>query len=220
MFMNKNTIEFNDFTLDIPKISKEQYTLLRHILITIEKNQQINNSYYITLNIFKNMSLDKLIELLKLNIKFSISCKKTNSWYGSDVINDIKIVEDKIFFHPASILSEIVLDSKKSSKHAYLKYILFNGIRFKQTLLFLDYMLKLDTNNFTIEVAELKKILELKDSQYHYYSSFNVSVIARIIEDINTKTNYHISYEATKKKEGKTIISLEFDFFNKGLTHA
>jgi len=217
--MNKNTIEFNDFTLDIPKLNKEQYMLLRHILITIRKNQQINNSYYITLNIFKNMSLSKIIELLKQNIKLSISCKKTNSWYGTDIVNDIKIVENKIFFRPASIMHEIVLESKKSKKHAYLKYILFNGIRFKQTLLFLDYVIKLDTNNFTIEVAELKKILELKDSQYQYYSSFNASVIARIIEDINTKTNYHISYHTAKKKNGKTIISLEFCFFNKELNH-
>lgn len=220
MFMNKNTIQFNDFTLDIPRISKEQYSLLRHILIAVEKNNKSNKSYYITLDIFNNMPFDELISLLKTNIKLSITYKNKDSWYGSDVISDIEIVKDKIFFRPASILREVVLDSKQSSKHAYLKYILFNGIRYRQTLLFLDYMLKLDTNNFTIEVMELKKVLGLKEEQYKNFNAFNASVIARIIDDINTKTNYHISYIATKKRNGKKIISLFFDYFNQNLNNA
>jgi len=220
MFMNKNTIEFNDFILDIPRISDEQYILLRHTLIAIEKNKKEHNSYYMRLDIFKNMPFNKLITLLKTNIKISITDSKKNNWYGSDVIHDIEVIEDKIFFRPATILREIVFDSKKSSKHAYLKYILFNGIRYKQTLLFIDYMLKLDTNSFTIEVKELKEVLELKENQYKNFNAFNASVVARIIEDINTKTNYHISYKTTKKKNGKKIISLEFDFFNQELTHA
>lgn len=220
MFMNKNTIEFNDFTLDIPKISKEQYFLLRHVLITIEKNINVNKSYFITSNIFKDMPFDKLVELLKTNIKLSITDKNNNSWYGSDAINDIEIVEDKIFFRPASILREIVLNSKESSKHAYLKYILFNQIRYKQTLLFIDNMLKQKDNHFTIEVAELKKVLELKPTQYKNFNAFNASVIDRIVTDINTKTTYHISYETTKKKNGKKIISLTFDYFNQDFNHA
>jgi plasmid replication initiation protein len=218
--MNKNTIEFNDFILDIPKISKEQYFLLRHILITIEKNINVNKSYFITSSIFKDVPFEELISLLKTNIKLSITDKNKNSWYGSDAINDIEIEDDKIFFRPASILREIVLNSKESSKHAYLKYILFNGIRYKQTLLFIDYMLKKGSNNFTIEVLELKKILELKPTQYKNFNAFNASVIDRIVSDINTKTNYHISYETTKKKNGKKIISLTFDFFNQDLNNA
>jgi len=219
MFMNKNTIEFNNFTLDIPKISKEQYFLLRHILITIEKNINVDKSYFITSSIFKDMSFDELVSLLKTNIKLSITDKNKNSWYGSDAINDIEIEEDKIFFRPASILREIVLNSKKSSKHAYLKYILFNGIRYKQTLLFIDFMVKQTSNNFTIEVSELKRVLELKPTQYKNFNAFNASVVARIVEDINTKTNYHISYTTSTKKNGKKIISLTFDFYNQELSN-
>ena len=211
--MNKNTIEFKEFKLDIPKISKEQYVLLRHILMSIEKNSNVNNSYCITSGIIPHMTFIELIELLKTNIKLSIMYTNKNEWYGTDVINDISIVDGKIFFRPATILVEIVQNSKNSKKHAYLKYILFNGIRYKQTLLFLDYMLNLDKNIFTVEVDMLKKILEL-ENQYKNYNAFKGSVIDKIIEDINTKTNFHISFVTEKKKNGRKIISLTFDYYN------
>ena len=219
MLMNKNTIEFDAFTLDIPKVGKDQYTLLRQVFISIEKDRTIDKSYYFISDIFGKKSFSEIVELLKINIKLSITDKRNNEWYGSDVINDIKIIENKIFFRPASILREIVLQSKHSSKHASLKYILFNGIRYKQTLLFLDYMLNSEPCMFTLTLTEFKKIVELKETQYKNFNALNAAVIDRIIDDINTKTTYCIECTSNRQPDRKKVISVTFNYFDRNLNH-
>ena len=217
MFMNKNTIEFKEFNLEIPKITEAQYTLLRHVLFAIEKNVNMGKRYYIRSDILEDLPFDKLVELLKTNLKISITDIKNNTWYGTNVINDIELKEDKIFFRPANILREIILNAKESPRHSYLKYILFNGIRYKQTLLFIDYMLKQKSMRFTIDVQDLKEVLELAPTQYRNFNAFKASVVDRIVEDINSKTTYRITCDTKKIKNGKRIISLTFEYYKQDI---
>ena len=217
--MNKNIIEFDEFTLDIKKINKEQYTLLRQVFMAIEKNRTIDKSYYFLSDIFGKKSFIEVVELLKTNVKLSIIDNKNNEWYGSDMINDIKLIENKIYFRPASILREIVLQSKHSSKHSHLKYILFNGIRYKPSLLFLNYIFNVNEDMFTLSLSELKKIVELKETQYKNFNALNASVLNRIIDDINTKTTYHIEYKPNTIPNKKKVISVTFSYYNQDIKY-
>ena len=217
MSMNKNTIEFNDFTLDIKKINKDQYTILRQVFIAIDKKQMIDNTYYFLSDIFEQKTFDTLIKILKTNVNFSIIDNKNDEWYGSNIINDIKLIKNKIYFRPASILREIILQSKYSPKHSHLKHILFNGIRYKSSLLFLDYMFSLEKNFFTLELLEFKKIVELKETQYKNFNALKASVIDRIIDDINTKTTYHIECKSNTLPNKKKVISVTFNYYNQDI---
>jgi len=211
MIMNKSEIQFNNIVLDIPRIDEQQYKLLRQVMIAIEDNSNVNNSYYIASSIFGDISFLELTKILKTNIKLCIDYKDKEEWYSSDVISDISIKGDKIFFRPANILHEIIAKSKSKNEHSHLKYILFNGIRYKQTLLFLDYMIT-QKNAFTIELEEFKLLVE-NETNYKHFSSFKATVIQRIIADIITKTSYYITLNHKKNKD-KTI-TLEFNYFNK-----
>jgi len=218
MFMNRNSLVFNDLIIDIPKIDEQQYLLLRHVFIVIDKNKTKNKSYYLPTEVFSHMDNENLIELLKTNIKLSIYDKKSQEWYISDIINDIKVEDDKIFFRPATILRDIILEANTSPKNTYVKYLLFNGIRYKPSLLFIDYILTLGGNKLVIDVQDLKEILEMPD-MYWNFNALNATVISRIIEDINTKTSYKISYSVEKENIGsrKKKITLTFDYYNREL---
>jgi hypothetical protein len=186
-------------------------------MTTIEKDIQFEKTYYIPSDIFVDLSEDEIRNILKTNIKFSITDLNKNDWCTSNIISDVRHTGDKIFFRPANILREIILNSKNSPKHSYLKYVMFNGIRYKQTLLFLDYILHSKKNNFTLTIEEFKTVVELKIDQYKNYNALRSSVLDRILLDINEKTNYHLKITDITKSKGRKVIGLIFDYYDKGL---
>lgn len=212
MVMNNNTIQFSQYFIEVPKMHDNQYLLLRYILMTIEKNQTSTSNYFIARNLFDNLDEKELETLLKKNIEITVRSDK--SWSNSHVINDILIKEDKIFFRPANIIREIILQSTSSSKLSFLKYILFNGIRHKQTLLLLDYILKLDDYMFKTTIEDLKKILELREDQYKNFYALQKSIIDKAIKEINEKTSITIEYTITRK-ERKKVAELSFKYYTK-----
>ncbi|MCF6244358.1 MAG: replication initiation protein [Sulfurovum sp.] len=214
--MNKNTITFGTLIIDVPKLTSDQYLLLRQVLVSIENKNLQNNSYYITSNTFSHLPLLKLQNLLKANVKISFSDNSLKEWYSTDIVSDIRILDDKIFFRPSNMLHEIAVKSKISSKHSYLQYLLFNGIRFKYSLVFLDFLAK-QKGTFVITVKNLKKMLGIEEHKYKNYNAFKKYVILRILDDVNTKTAYDLSVETSTSNNGKKVISLTFTFFNKGL---
>lgn len=216
MLMNVNTINFNSFKIDIPKIDKDQYMLLRLLLRAVEERQTKQSSYFISIDLFPNTTKQKLQNLLKKNIEISVTNKASNTWCNFYVMNDIEISGNKIFFTPAKIIKDIVLESSTTSKKAFLKYILFNGIRHKQTLLLLDYLLRHNKPYFEIEVIELRRILELSKEQYKNFNALKRFVIERAVKEINTKTSINIEYEVTKR-EGRKVTTLSFTYYSKEL---
>jgi len=213
--MNNNTIQFSKYFIEIPKINANQYLLLRYILMTIEKNKMSTNSYFIERNLFdlKDVELEKL---LKKNIEVSIKSRVDSSWSNFHVINDIMLKKDKIFFRPANVIREIILKSTSSSELSFLKYILFNGIRHKQTLLLLDYLLKLKNYMFKTTVQNLKKILELEEDQYKNFYALQKSIIDKAVNEINNKTSITIEYSIVRK-ERKKVTELSFKYYTKRL---
>ncbi len=214
MVMNNNTIQFSQYFIEVPKMHDNQYLLLRYILMTIEKNQTSTSSYFIARNLFDNLDEKELETLLKKNIEITVRSRVDKSWSNFHVINDILIKEDKIFFRPANIIREIILQSTSSSKLSFLKYILFNGIRHKQTLLLLDYILKLDDYMFKTTIEDLKKILELREDQYKNFYALQKSIIDKAIQEINEKTSITIEYTITRK-ERKKVAELSFKYYTK-----
>jgi len=212
MFMNKNKIEFDKFAIEFPRINETLSLILENIFSVIKKDIKQNNLYFIPLSDFGDMPFDEVLMLFKKNIQLSIFDKVDNSWYLSNVINDINIKENKIFFRPSSILYEILLKTQNRDKFFYTECMLLKQIRFKPTLLFLYFLEKQENNIFTLDVSELKKVLEIETHKYKNFNAFNVSVIARMIKEINEKTEYNVSYYANNKNNGKKIFSVSFEF--------
>jgi plasmid replication initiation protein len=212
--MNVNTINFNSFQIEIPKISKEQYFLLRLLLKAVEERQIKQNSYFISIDLFQKTSKKKLQNLLQNNIEIIVKNKASGNWCWFSVMNNIEITKDKIYFTPATVIKEIILESHTSSKKAFLKYILFNGIRHKQTLLLLDYILKLNKSFFEISIKDLRIVFELQLDQYKNFNSLKNFVIERAVKEINEKTSLNIEYEITKK-EGRKVIAVSFTYYSK-----
>lgn len=215
MLMNINTIEFKNFLITVPKLDNNQYTLLRQLLLSIQKNNYENNMHFMSINLFPRINDKELKKLLKKNIEITVVNKETKVWSNFHVINDIEIDKNKIYFTPAKLIREIIQTSEKNTKKSFLKYILFNGIRFKQTLLLIDYILKQEKSFFEISVSDLKKIFEFSEDKYKNYNTFKVRVIDRAVKEINEKTSLYVEYEVTKKI-GKKIENLMFKFYNKG----
>ena len=215
MNMNENTIKLNNLLLDIPKISTEQHTLLGTILKTIKEEKKSENFYLIASSVFPNLSANKIKELLKENVKFTLTDVERNEWFSVNIINEIRVSDDKVFFRPAHILYDIINASTTPPVYFYLKYVLFNGIRYKQTLLFLNYFSKSGKVDFSIELNNLKGVLEFEKHQYSNFSTFRTSVIDRIVKDINEKTRYKITYKTAKKKNATKIISILFNISKK-----
>ncbi len=190
--------------------------LLRLLLRAIEERQTKQSSYFISIDLFPNITKQKLQNLLKKNIEFSVTNKAANTWCNFYVMNDIEICENKIFFTPAKIIKDIVLESNASSKKAFLKYILFNGIRHKQTLLILNYLLRLNKNYFEIEVIELRRVLELTKDQYKNFNALKKFVIERAVKEINEQTSITTAYQVVKR-EGRKVTTLSFTYYSKEL---
>lgn len=215
MLMNMNTIEFNSFLITVPKLDSKQYMLLRHLLSSIQNPHAENDVFFMSINLFPNMDENELKKLLKRNIEITVVNKKTGVWSNFHVINDIEINNDRIYFTPAKLIREIVDASERSQKKSFLRYILFNGIRFKQTLLLIDHILKEPKPFFEVSVSDLKKIFELSEETYKNYNTFKVRVIDKAVKEINEKTSLRVEYNVTGKK-GKKIEKLTFEFYDKG----
>lgn len=215
MLMNMNAIEFNSFLITVPKLDSKQYMLLRHLLSSIQNPHDQNNVFFMSINLFPNMDENELKALLKRNIEITVVNKKTGVWSNFHVINDIEINKDRIYFTPAKLIREIVDASERSQKKSFLRYILFNGIRFKQTLLLIDHILKQPKPFFEVSVSDLKKIFELSEETYKNYNTFKVRVIDKAVKEINEKTSLRVEYNVTGKK-GKKIEKLTFEFYDKG----
>ena len=214
MFMNKNTITFNNFLIEIQKITDDQYSLLKYVLMTIEKKQVDDKGYFISIDLFRHMSSKELKLLFKKNIEITVTNKKDKEWFHFNVINDIKMKDSKIYFRAANIVREIILDPNSSSSLSFLKCILFYGIRHNQTLLLLDHILRLKEFYFDISVDDLKEILELAPNQYTNFSTLRRSVIDKAIIEINKKTSLSVEYDISRRK-GKKVIGLTFKYFTR-----
>jgi len=217
MLMNINSIEFKKFEIAVPKLSKDQYMLLRTLFMSIQSpKNNTKDGLFMSVDLFQNQNQKQLQDLLKKNIEITVTNKETQSWTCFHVINDIAIEDQKIFYTPAKIIQEIIDESdKKSQKKSFLKYILFNGIRYKQTLLLIDYILKQDKPFFEISIIDLKKVFELTEDQYKNFSTFRNSVINRVIKEITDKTSLSVKYEITKR-ERKKIVELSFNYYMRG----
>lgn len=215
MVMNNNTISFRDFTIEVPKIDEDQYILLRLILLAIEKKQTKLDRHYIKACLLPANLLKDMDDLLGKNIQIKVANKIGDSTYFFYVMNDIELTKEFLLFIPAKIVKEIIEESTTSSKKSFLKYILFHGIRSKQTLLFLDYLLKRNEPRFEISVEELRGIFELKD-KYKNFNSLQKFVIQRAIEEINANTNIAIDHKITKKDRRK-VTHLAFTYFSKSI---
>lgn len=214
MLMNKNTITFNNFLIEIQKITYDQYSILKYVFMTIEKKQVDNMGYFISIDLFRHMSDKELKLLFKKNIEITVTNKKNKEWFHFNVINDIKIKDSKIYFRAANIVREIILDPNSSSGLSFLKYILFYGIRHKQTLLLLDHIMRLKEFYFDISVDDLKEILELAPNQYTNFSTLRRSVIDKAIIEINNKTSLSVEY-VISQKERKKVTRLTFKYFTR-----
>lgn len=215
MLMNVNTIKFKNFLITIPKLDDKQYMLLRYLLSSIQKKQVENDVFFMSISLFPNIKQIELKELLKQNIEITVINKETDTWSNFYVINDIEIKKDRIYFTPARIIKEIVHASEKSTKKSFLRYMLFNGIRLKHTLLLIDFILNQETSYFEISVTDLKKVFELEDWQYINYYAFKVKVIDRAVKEINEKTSLYVEYRISKK-EWKKVVNLMFTFYDRG----
>jgi len=216
MVMNNNRLEFNKTIIEVPKIRDEQYLLLRYILMTIEKTQTDDNSYFINTNLFSSFSTEELYILLKRNIEITVIDKEDGTWMNFHVINDIILKKDKIFFRPANIVRANILNKNTKSSITFLNYILFNGIKHKQTLLLLDYIVKLTEYTFELTIIDFKKLLELKVDQYKNFHQLEEHIIKRALKEINEKTAITLNYEVTRK-ERKKVVGLTFSYFKKDL---
>jgi len=208
--MNINTIEFRDFFITVPKLNKQQYLLLRYLPIAI--NNKSDSTYFMDADLF---SLEKkdLQNLLKKNIEITVVSKTRESWSIFNVLNDIEIKDGRIYFTPAKIIKEIITESISSPKNSYLKYILLNGIRRKQTLLLIDYLVKLDNQGyFKITVVNLKHIFELQETQYKNWYAFKTSILDKVVNEINERTNYFISYEIAQTGSKRKVVELLFNY--------
>jgi plasmid replication initiation protein len=66
----------------------------------------------------------------------------------------------------------------------------------------------------TITVEKLKAIFELGDKpSYHRFNNLNYKIISPSIDEINRKTDIHVSYE--KVKQGRQVVSLVFTITKK-----
>ncbi len=215
MLMNNNTISFNSFEIEVPKIDKDQYILLRLLLVAIEEKQIKSGQYFISISSFPKEIKKRLSPLLEENIKIKVVNKASGSLCFFYVVNDIELTKEDFLFTPAKIIREIIEESHTNNKRAFLKYILFHGIRSKSTLLFLDYLLKRDEAFFEISIKELRKVFEIKD-KYKNFNSLKKHVIERAINEINENTNIKVGFEITQR-EGRKITDLSFTYFSKDI---
>jgi plasmid replication initiation protein len=215
MVMNNNTISFRDFKIEVPKIDEDQYILLRLILLAIEKKQIKLDRHYIEACLLPANLLKDMDDLLSKNIQIKVDSKIGDSTYFFYVMNDIELTKEFLLFIPAKIVKEIIEESTTSSKKSFLKYILFHGIRSKQTLLFLDYLLKRNEPRFEISIEDLRVIFELEE-KYKNFNSLQKFVIQRAIDEINANTNIAVDHKITKK-DGRKVTHLAFTYFSKSI---
>lgn len=204
--MNQNTIELIGFEIEIPKLTPNQFILLRLIQGAIINNQVVEDSdrkYYIDIDSFKSIECkifrNDLFQLLRKNVEIAITYNGEKNAETFHIINNCFIGEKEVQFTPAiDILKIVKRDSKRSTKIYHLENILFYGVRNKYTLLFLDYLVSQGISNtpktINLTLSELKQILFLKDSQYKSIGSFKQYILDKIIPEILQKTHLNISY--------------------------
>ena len=203
LLMNKNLIELPCCNIDIPKISIDQFKLLRLLGKIILENDVLNNGKY-SIDLSEKNYFDKKVfcDTVRENLVFFIQNKDANGnlieeYEFSTLFNDVVIVSNCLYFRTCDLLINIVKNQKcLSSKLRHLYNILFHGIRNKQSLLFLDFLVlktpKKYIQTITLNLDELKNILDLNYAYKKRNYDFKRLVLDRLVLDITSKTNLHI----------------------------
>ncbi|MDY0215308.1 MAG: RepB family plasmid replication initiator protein [Bacilli bacterium] len=231
--MNKNTIVLPTCSIEIQKLTIEQFQLLRliqKVMIFNKKNEY--GKYTIELSEFGNLKLPKILQVIRENLQIVIQNKTyngqlCNNYECTFILNDIQIKDEILEFRPADILVDIIQNQKKlNSKMRHLQNILFNGIRNKQALLFIDFLLSKTPQQskqiISISIDEFKKILELDNDVSYKPYGFKKFVLDRIFTEINQKTQLDIFYDENTAPVGGTnskkfkIASFNISFLLKG----
>ncbi|GLI55088.1 hypothetical protein PM10SUCC1_06030 [Propionigenium maris DSM 9537] len=94
----------------------------------------------------------------------------------------------------------------------------FIKLRQRGTLKIYERFVKthMESSKLTFDIDELKALLEVEDKYSRFYD-FEKHVLKSILDELNSFTEYQVSYNKIKKGEGKTnrVIALEFEFSNK-----
>lgn len=232
LFMNKNTIDLPTCSIEIQKLTIDQFQLLRLVQNSMILNKtNIRDKYTIELLEFGNLELQKILQVVRENLQIIIQNKTEEGQLCNDyectfILNDIQIKDNILEFRPADILVDIIQTQKKlNSKMRHIKNIIFYGIRNKQALLFIDFLLskkpQIKKQVISLSIDRFKKILELDNNVSYKPHVFKRLVLDRIFKEINERTQLNISYDENTAPVGGQnskkfkIASFNISFFLK-----
>ena len=199
------------------KLNKQEHHLLLYILNRREEG------FYITLEEVKGitrvanlqMNLKIIKGLFNKKINYSLIIK------GKNLEGEFSPVSSYFFdgelFH-LNTAKELLPDHQFALLFKEIHLSTFIKLRQKGTLKIYEEFVKthMESSKLTFDIDELKTLLQVED-KYSRFFDFEKYVLKSILEELNTFTEYQVSYNKIKRGEGKTnrVIALEFEFSNK-----
>lgn len=194
-----------------PKYIKAESKILHKIILDTLKNKKLVYSISdLEIPKFKGSQFFFLERFIKKGIFYSFK-KYTGVFLP---IESFYISDKNVYFHLTNIFKEALLE-ENYLKELELKYVLtFEEIFTKNFYYSFIYDVE-NEKNIIIPIEELRNILNLKE--YGRFYDFEINILKKLREDINSKSNFILEYKKIKNGEFKNnkIVAIEFSITNK-----
>lgn len=129
-------------------------------------------------------------------------------------IESFFISDNNIHFNLTNIFKEAILE-ENNLKVLELKYVLTFEESFTKYFYYTFIIGTEKEKNLIVPLEELRNLLNLKE--YGRFYDFEINVLKKLKEDINTKSNFLLEYKKIKNGEFKNnkIVAIEFSIINK-----